>query len=266
MPPQFLPTALTKRTESMKHRYQLLLPLLVLAAAIAGTARLHAQTDYSYRGALSRLGVGLGASMGFAVPIGDLNDTLLQGAPGRKIDEAAPGIAFRFGLNVSYPFTRTLRGTFATGLDIRNVGKKLREKDGTGTELDARSYNVQYFYLEPGVSVSAFRLALNIGLPMSGSQPVVPTSDDPAATMDIVSDNLEMMLEPRIGATLVLIDKEDGWLGLTIDAGVPLNKIFKETTPSVPGAYVAGDIPATRILNGHLGLTYQFGIPGTGGF
>lgn len=251
----------------MKHQNHLLLAALLLVGFISA-AQLNAQTDYSYRGALSRLGIGLGASFGFAVPIGDLTDTLLQSTPGtpnRKIDEAAPGIALRFGLNVSYPFTRTVRGTFATGLDIRNVGKKLREADGTGTELDSRSYNLQYFYLEPGVSISAFRLALNIGMPMSGTQPQL-APEEPGKSMDIVSDNLEMMLEPRIGATLVLIDEEGGWLGLTIDAGIPLNTIFKETDPSVPGAYVKGDIPATRILNGNLGLTYQFGIPGTGGW
>jgi len=249
----------------MKHKNHLLLLAALLVVGLISSAQLRAQTDYSYRGALSRLGIGLGASLGFAVPVGDLNDTLLQGTPGRKIDEAAPGIAFRFGLNASYPFTRTVRGTVAAGLDIRNVGKKLREEDGTGTELDSRGYNLQYFYIEPGVSVSAFRLALNVGLPMSGSQPVPPPLGKAGESMDIVSDNLEMMLEPRIGATLVLVDEEEGWMGLTIDIGFPLNKIFKETTPSVPGGYIAGDIPATRILNGHLGLTYQFGIPGTGG-
>jgi len=247
----------------MKQQHHLLFAALLLVVGLTGTAQLHSQTDYSYRGALSRLAIGLGASFGFAVPVGDLTDTLLQGTPGREIDEAAPGLAFRFGLNISYPFTRTVRGTFATGLDIRKVGKKLHEATGTGTELDARSYNVQYFYLEPGVSISAFRLALNIGMPMSGSQPIPGAAV--GESMDIPSDNLEMMLEPRIGATLVLIDEEDGWLGLTIDGGFPLNKIFKETTPSVAGGYVEGDIPATRILNGHLGLTYQFGIPGTGG-
>lgn len=248
-----------------RHIYRSFLPALcALILGAFSSPMAHAQTDYSYRGALSRLSIGVGASFGFAVPVGDLTDTSL-GNHG-KIDEAAPGFATRFGLNLSYPLSRTIRLHLASGLDIRNVGKKLHNFDAEGTELNSRPYNVQYFYIEPGFSYSAFKLSLNIGLPMSASQPIPDPAGTVASdqTMEVPSDNVEMMLEPRLEASLVLIDEEMGWLGLTFGGGFPLNTLFKkdETSLLYPSE---GDIPSTRALNLQLGLTYQFAIPGTGG-
>jgi hypothetical protein len=247
-----------------RHIYRSLLPAfcaLILGALFAPS--IQAQTDYSYRGALSRLSIGVGASFGFAVPVGDLTDTS-AGNHG-KIDEAAPGFATRFGLNLSYPLSRTIRLHLASGLDIRNVGKKLHNFEADGTELNARSYHVQYFYIEPGFSYSAFKLSLNIGMPMSATQPVPDPTGTVATdqTMEVPSDKMEMMLEPRLEASLVLIDEELGWLGLTFGGGFPLNTLFKKDDTS--GLYqTEGDIPVTRALNLQLGLTYQFAIPGTG--
>ncbi len=235
---------------------------LLLAAGFAcglGATSLHAQTDYSYRGALSRLTIGAGASFGFVLPVGTL-DTALDN---RIIEETAPGLGLRFGLNASYPLSRTIRVHLGSGLDMRNVGKKLKEGNGEGTELDARSYNMQYFYIEPGFSYSAFKLSLNIGMPMSATMPGLdPADTQPAdASVDVEGEELEMMLEPRLGATLVLHDDEMGWLGLLLDLGFPLNTFYKESSP----LFKEGDIQGTNGLNVMLGLTYQFSIPGTGG-
>jgi hypothetical protein len=222
------------------------LTLLLLTVALLLTANLsqilHAQTDYSSRKATSRIGVGVGAAIGIALPTGgDLPDSI----------EAAPGFAFRGGINLTYPITRTFGVLFNGGLDLRSIGKKV---SGQST---SQSYGVSYLFLEPGVSVSAFRLSLNIGLP---SNLTLPDSGAVPAT----KDDLEMMLEPRLGATLVLMDEKEWWLGLNVDVGLALNKLYKDE--AITRLVLEKDVPAMSMLSAHLGVTWQYGIPGTGGF
>jgi hypothetical protein len=224
------------------------LPAVVLAAAllVSGSAMtIHAQTDYSSRKASSRLGVGAGASIGVALPIsGELPDSV----------EAAPGFAFRGGLNLTYPVTSSFGVLFNFGLDTRGVGKKFK------SESDNRVWRLNYLFLEPGISISAFRLSVNIGLPSGGSEPLGAVG---AATSsrDIESDELEMMIEPRIGGTLILVDTKEWWLGLNVDAGMTINRVFKDEIADV----MKTDVHAMKMLSAHLGLTWQFGVPGTGG-
>lgn len=213
------------------------LSAFVIAALLLGCAAATAQTNYSENTASTQLTVGAGAAFGVAVPVGSLD----------SIFEPAPGVAFRVGANLRYPIDRTIGLQINAGFDSRSVGKKV------GEELDARNYRFNYFFIEPGVSISAFRVSLNVGLPLSGSEPgETPDSE----SLQVQSTQMEMLLEPRVGATLVLMDDQMAWLGLTVDAGVHLNQLYKNADALVPG-----DIPATRPFTAHIGLTYQFAIP-----
>jgi hypothetical protein len=227
----------------MKNNRPTLLILTIVVLLTTGFSQfLHAQTDYSSRKATSRLGVGAGASIGIALPTGgSLPDSI----------EAAPGFAFRGGINITYPITRTFGVLFNGGLDMRSIGKKV------SGQSNSQSYGVSYLFLEPGVSVSAFRLSLNIGLPSSLT---LPDSGFVPAT----KEDLEMMLEPRIGATLVLMDEKEWWLGLNVDVGLALNKLYKDNR--IAELVLEKDVPAMSMLSAHLGVTWQYGIPGTGGF
>jgi hypothetical protein len=206
---------------------------------VASALPLCAQTDYSGRGATSRFSIGAGASIGVGIPVGSLDSNL----------EAAPGFAYRVGLNMAFPLARTFAIHFNTGIDSRGFGKKLTSED------KPRSYRATYFFLEPGITVSAFRLSVNIGMPMSYSQPVA--GGQPGDSEDGDKANLATLIEPRLGATLVLIDQKESWLGLTFDAGFPVGELQKAEV-----LVVDGDIPSTRPLSVHLGMTYQFAVPG----
>ncbi len=204
----------------------------------AGADQAIAQTDYSARGATSRLSIGASVNPGFSVPIGSLDST----------EEAALGFAFHAGINVTYPVSTDIRVFANAGFDTRNLGAK------KGDALEATIYNASYFYIEPGFAVSALRISLNIGLPMGAS-----ISPPEGESQELDSDVLETLIEPRIGALLVLIDDADYWLGLSVDGGFPVNKLFKEEyfTPEL------SRVPETTPLSAHIGVTFQFAIPGT---
>lgn len=222
------------------------LTLVVFLSLVAGrcSSVLYAQSDYSSRKATSRLSIGAGVSLGVALP---------TGGSFADSSEAAPGLGVRAGLNVTYPITRTLGVLLNAGLDSRGIGKRPKGAD------DNLIYRASYFFIEPGVSISAFRLSLNIGFPSSLSQPDV-TQPGVVATRD-VSEQQEQMMELRIGGTLVLLDRQEAWLGLTIDAGFPFNTYYKQPFADAN----PDDIPSMHAFSAHLGLTYQFAIPGTGG-
>jgi len=129
------------------------------------------------------------------------------------------------------------------------VGKKV------GKALDAQTYRAGYFFVEPGFGLSAFRLSLNVGLPMSLSMP-----DPTGLTTGSVTgstDLLATIIEPRIGAHLVLMENKEWWLGLQIDAGYSVNKFFKDVPDDFKG------IESGNMVTAHLGLSWQFAIPGT---
>ncbi len=216
---------------------------LLLALAIAPGAA-SARTDYSSRKASTRLSGGIGASGGIALITG----TLPKGT------EAAPGFAYRIGINLQYPINRTIGLQFNTGLDSRSVGRKRTNV------TDADLYTGRYFFLEPGLSWSSFRVSVNIGLPLGGTEPLVDTVAKTVTYADMASNALGTMIEPRIGATLVMVDDKSYWLGLTVDAGLAVSSFYDEayrTSHNISNE----SVEAGRGLTGHLGLTYQFSIP-----
>ncbi len=214
--------------------------LLVVALLFMTAAAATAQTDYSQRGATTRFSFGAGAAVGVAVPIGDLADSI----------EAAPGICMRFGVNLAYPFTKTVGVFLNAGYDTRGVGKKV------SGALDAQTYRMNYFYFEPGVSISAFQVSMNVGLPLGGSMPNPLAADPTTTSLDVDGSAMETLMEPRVGAMLVLMDESNYWMGLRVNAGLQLNSLLKESA-----TLYANDIPNTTPFTAHIGLTFQFALP-----
>jgi hypothetical protein len=104
----------------------------------------------------------------------------------------------------------------------------------------------------PGIRFSTFHLGLNIGIPMSGVRSNDTTSLD---FTDAQVDEMNVMIEPRIGAIIPLVDQESGWLGLMASAGYALNAVAKEINSQ--GQTV--DTP-WQFASLHLGLTWQFAL------
>lgn len=224
--------------------------LSTVAAALLVLSSFNAmgQSRYTDAGSTSKFSLGIGIAPGIAVPIGTLDEG----------DDAGLGFAFRGGLNATLPITNEFSAFFNTGLDLRNVGVK------EDTLLDSRFYSVRYFYIQPGISYASLGLSLNVGFPMGGSEPVprIPGLNVPVdQTADVESDVYEMMIEPRLNGSLVLIDDELYWLGLDISVGFPLNTLYKEEfhrTEAIDDGRTL--VPGTKALSAHLGLTFQFGL------
>ena len=227
----------------MKHTFLLL--VLIPAFFLYRTLDTVAQTRYIGAGATLKFSIGAGVAPGISLPIGTLD----------KEDDSALGFALRGGLNVRYPFSTEMAVFLNTGIDIRNPGVK------EDSLLDPRFYNVSYFYIQPGIWYSSLGLSLNIGIPMSGSEPVPRDSgvrvDD---TRDIASDMYELLLEPRLNGTLILMDEESYWLGLDISVGLPLNTLYKEEFQRTEEENGRTLVPSTSPFSAHLGLTFQFGL------
>ena len=224
--------------------------LFAVAASllILGTFTTQAQTRYTDAGSTSKFSIGIGAAPGISVPIG----TLDQG------DAAALSVAFRGGLNMTYPFSTEMSAFFNAGLDDRNLGVK------EDTLLTARNYNVQYFFVQPGISYSSIGLSVNIGIPLSASEPVprLPGLNVPVdSTQDVPTEQLNLLIEPRLNGTLTLMDNENYWLGLDLSVGIPVTALYKKDYQR-PEEIDDGRtlIPATKPLTAHLGLTFQFGL------
>ncbi len=219
----------------------LALLLVVMTPAASGQSR------YTEAGATSKFSIGVGVAPGLSVPIGTLDTE----------DEAGLGFALRAGLNMTYPLSTEMAAFLNLGLDSRNLGVK------EDSLLDPRFGNVQYLFIQPGFSYSSLGLSLNIGLPMSATTPVARTSQDVDldATEEVAKENIEMLLEPRLNGTLVLMDEESYWLGLDISVGLPLNQLFTEeyarTEEVDDGRTLVG---STSPFAAHLGLTFQFGL------
>jgi hypothetical protein len=215
----------------------------VLLSWVFFSSALHAQTDYSARKASSRLSIGAGVALGVALPVGvSFADS----------SDAAPGLAYRFGVDIHYPLTRSFAAFLSVGLDSRGLGRRPPGKN------DNLIYRGSYFFIEPGVSFSAFRLSVNIGLPTGLSEPQEGATGV-AETRSYPGDHLHTLIEPRVGGLLILMDTKDSWLGLTIGAGFALNKFYADQFAT------EDNISSAKNFSAHLGLTYQFAIPGTGG-
>lgn len=228
---------------------RIVLSLFILVFSACFASNVEAQSRYTEAGATSKFSVGVGVAPGISLPVGTLDTE----------DEAALGFALRAGLNITYPLSTEISTFLNTGIDIRNPGVK------EDSLLDARFYSVTYLYVQPGISYSSLGLSLNIGIPMSASEPKPRTAGSNVSvdeTQEVATDALELLLEPRLNGTLTLIDEDSYWLGLDISLGLPLNKLYKEEFQRPVEVDLDGRtlVPATSPFTAHLGLTFQFGL------
>jgi hypothetical protein len=224
---------------------------VVLAAAalfaLGATSQLHAQTDYSSRGATQFLTVGPGFAGGASLHFAAREGTKL-----------GPLFAYRITAEGGYPLGGAIRAQLGLGWDSRGI----KERSPDNTEVYTKT-RVNYFALTPGVGLSAFYLGLNIGFPMSGSVSVKggPNAEEDTQDMsDAAFEFIEVLLEPRIGATVNVFEERSSWLALTIIGGISLNELMDRGTLPSSGADGIGDYHLATL---QLGLSYQFSIPGT---
>jgi hypothetical protein len=195
------------------------------------------------------LSVGLGFAGGISMTIDAPENWKL--APGN--------FAYRTGVDVSYPLTPSIGATLGLGLDSRAT-KLYWYSDKTLWE----SRRVDYFSITPGFRFSSFFLGLNLGIPMGGARFWQNAADvgEQSIDLDNDADKLLVMIEPRVGVVVPVLDEEIGWLGLSFTAGYNLNNM-SDRIDFMPGSARKTTL-GTQTLSAHLGLTWQFGIPGTG--
>jgi hypothetical protein len=213
-----------------------------------GLGTLRAQSDYSDRQATSMLTVGVSFSGGASM--------MLDPAEFWKVQ---PVFAFRTGVDVTYPLTPVIGATLELGIDNRGSSFYWHEDQ---TLFDDR--HVTYFSVTPGFLFSAFYMGVNIGFPMSGGKVWQNTSLAEERTQELDADvyQLSVMIEPRIGAVVPLLDTDLGWLGLTIGAGYNISDM-SDIEDFLPG-HQPGVTQSQQSVSMHVGTTWQFAIPGTG--
>lgn len=168
----------------------------------------------------------------------------LEPEDGQKI---SPAFAWRLTADATYPLSPTVAAMLSFGLDSR--ASAVFPNDHSE---DKATTHISYFVLNPAFKFSVFSIGLNLGFPLSASTTFHDVSVDANdATMDLVNT----MVEPRIAFIIPLMDEEIGWLGLTIGAGITLDDYFKRPANSKANL---------QMVAAHLGLTWQFGIKGTG--
>ncbi len=235
---------------TMTHRMTLcwLTAAVVVTAATLLPRPMQAQSDYSDRGARAMLSVGpfytAGASMTFDAP---------------QNYKVAPVFAWRTGIDVSYPLTPVIGATLGLGLDVRG-NKMYWYSDETVWE----QRRITYFTVSPAFTFSAFYLGFTFGFPTAGGKIWQNTTDAPERTLElnITENNLNVMLEPRIGVVIPLVDAKIGWLGLSVLASYNLSTITDDKN------FFAGQSGNAEVNSNAVslqgGITWQFGIPGTG--
>ncbi len=212
---------------------------IVLVLFVAATANGSAQTDYSNRLATSSLTVGASTLFGASM--------IIDPPQGSKV---SPIFSYKISADATFPLTPVI--TAGLGLGYESRGMKIRN------ESNSDIYNITrvgYFSIFPGFGFSAFRIGLNMGIPMGGTNSVKLGTGGTETVTEMATaqtDSLEFLLEPRIGATVVLLEDKTGWLGLVISAGYSLNELRS-----------TGGIGDFHMVSGLIGVTYQFTIPGT---
>jgi len=240
---------LTNRSAMKSTRSASLRTLFVVAAlAVAGgVPLLRAQGDLPYDKATSYLTIGPSFAGGASVS--------LEPPQGNKV---APSFGFRFGADMAYPLTSSIGGTFLLGYESRAV--RLRSLEDPDVYSSSR---VGYMAIMPGFQFGAFWIGMNFGLPLGGSvtRKAGQNADEISRDMtDTEYDKVDVTLEPRIGTVIRVHDDQNGWVGITLNGGLTLNEFFD--MGDVPSA--ARDIVGNyQTASMHLGLTYQFAIPGT---
>lgn len=218
----------------------LALAALVVCSGLASRAL--AQTDYSSSKSTSYLTIGPSFSGGASM--------IISPPEGSKV---VPLFAWRAAADATYPLSPSIGAALGLGLEGR--GNRLRSPSSTEFYTNT---NLTYFSINPGFRFSAFYVGLNLGFPMSGSTLTkTPVSETSVDMTDAEFDKLEVLIEPKIGAVVEILNNENGWLGMTIMGSITAGEISDRGDVTSDNA---GDF---HMVNGQLGLTYQFAIPGT---
>lgn len=209
-----------------------------LAVTVAGAIlapSISAQTDYSNRRATSFLSIGPGFAGGASLAV--------DPPTGYKV---GPVFSWRGTAEVAYPLSPSISAMMSLGYDSRGTAIE----DANGTSLyDTRT---GYFSIQPGFVFSGFYIGMNFGFPMSGS---VTTPDGTTTSFtDAQLETVESVLEPRLGGVFTLINDKSGWLAMTVTGGYDLNEAKDPN----------GAVSFGKMVSAHLGVFYQFTIPGTG--
>lgn len=173
--------------------------------------------------------------------------------------KVSPGVfSYHAGVNAVYPLTPIIGASLGFGLDSR--GTKYTWFDYKDMWEIRR---VNYFTITPAIQFSSFYIGLNLGFPVGGARQWQNYSGERERSLELDSknDSLLTMIEPRIGAVIPLLEEDIGWLGLTITAGYNLSDL-SEKTDFLPAESPTQQM-GTQVVSLHLGLTWQFGIPGT---
>lgn len=165
----------------------------------------------------------------------------------RETQKIKPIFAWRAGVHTTYPLNEVISAGLELGVD--NRGTREHYFDNSDLYADTR---VTYFSLYPNFVFGGFNLGFNLGFPLSASYTLANGS-----SIDVSdTDELPLLIEPRIGVTLPLVDVKEGWLSLVFGTGFSFNPLIDYPGP----ANIVGD---WRNVSAHLGMRFEFGIPGT---
>lgn len=194
------------------------------------------------------LSIGLGYSSGATIS--------LDPAENWKV---LPMFSYRAGIDATYPITPVISASLGLGLEKRAVNFRWFRDPMV---WEGRSVN--YFTISPGFNFSAFHIGMNIGFPTGGTRTWQNGTDarENALELDATADSLNVLLEPRIGAVIPVYSNKLAWFGITVMAGYSLNSLSDRFIFS-PGQELAGPIRGTETVSFRVGVTGQFGIPGT---
>jgi hypothetical protein len=218
-------------TSAHLHR---LLCLLAVGALAVSHAR--AQTDYRSK-ATGMLSVGAGFSGGASLALDPPNGVKYK-----------PVFAWRLTADASYPLNPTVGAMLSLGIDSRGNGAH-----PFNSSNDVSTTRITYFSIYPAFKFSAFTLGVNLGFPLGAT---VTAPNGVSTDFDEASGGaLQTMVEPRLGVVIPVMDETVGWLGITLSGGYTVSDFHE-----MPSGAEWND----HLVSGHLGVTWQFGIKGTG--
>ena len=174
-----------------------------------------------------------------------------------ELNKVKPIIAWRGEVSTTYPLSDIITAGLVLGVDSRGT----RVHFHSNSDL-YNNWRVNYFSFYPSFTFSGVNIGMNIGLPLSGT-----VTDPEGTSVDIEEGGvpgfgtsgaleLPLLLEPRLGGVISLLDDETGWLSLTIFGGYGISELvdFPEPTDTF------GD---WRHFSLELGVRYEFLIPDT---
>jgi hypothetical protein len=212
-------------------------------AAVCVVPSLHAQTDYSDRFSRSQLTVGPAVGVGASMS--------LFPAQGMKI---GPIFASHFGVDATWPLSPSIGATIGMGIESRGTSEFPDNR--SEAYVDSR---FSYFHITPGFMFSSFYLGMNFGLPMGASFTTAAGTTDIAEADE---DKLNVLMEPRIGVVITVMDSMLGWLGITATTGVTLSELYDRGER--PAGFDREFWGNKQNISLYVGSTFQLAIPGTG--